>query len=257
MSGDLAATRLPFYRNPLRLTFSGSLWRAAGFLVGYIVLSGVLFSVAVAVVTTSAALSFTLLGLPLAIAAATAVHWCASMERVRLRPVFEGPVTASYAALPDRGLVARVAACWRNRATWRELAYMVGLFAPFLAIDTAVVAIWAWFASWITLPLWYWAPWLDYHGRRIHGYQLGFYFPHGPDGPGTIGVFVDTLPKALVAAAAGIVGFVLFNYVLVATARMHARVARAMLRAPADPLAEVKTVVGAPGPLGSLHHTAS
>ena len=256
MSGDLAATRLPFYRNPLRLVFSGSLWQAVGFLVGYIVLSGVLFSVAVTVVTTVAALSFTLLGLPLAIAAAEVVHWCASMERVRLRPLFEEPVTASYAALPDRGLVARVVACWRNRATWREIAYMVGMFGPLLALDTAVFAIWAWFVSWITLPLWYWAPWLDYHGRRIHGYQLGFYFPHGPHGPGTIGVFVDTFHKALIAAAVGLVGFLIFNYVVVATARMHARVARAMLRTPADPLAEVKTVIGEPGPLGSLHHTA-
>jgi hypothetical protein len=255
MSGDLAAARLPLYRNPVRLAFSASLWRAVGFLLGYLGLSGVLFSVAVTFVTTAVALSFTLIGLPLAIAAAAGVHWCASMERVRLRPVFDEPVRASYAALPERGWIARAAACWRDRATWRELAYVVGMFVPFLALDTAVVAIWGWFVSWITLPLWYWAPWLDYHGRRIHGYQLGFYFPHGPDGPGTIGIFVDTLPKALLVAAAGIAGFGIFNYVLVATARMHARVARAMLSTPVDPLAEVKTVVSAPGPLGPLRQT--
>jgi hypothetical protein len=255
MSGNPAAMRLPFYLNPLRLAFSGSLWRAVGFLFGYIALSGVLFSVAVTVVTTVTALSFTLLGLPLAIAAAAVVHWCASMERVRLRPVFAQPVRAGYAELPERGLVARVVACWRNRATWRELAYLVGLFGPFLALDTVVIAIWAWFISWITLPLWYWAPWLDYHGHRIHGYQLGFYFPHGPDGPGTIGFFIDSLPEALIAAAAGIAGFIIFNYMVVATARLHARVARALLRQPADPLADVKTVIGAPGPLGPLHQT--
>ena len=257
MSGDLAAARLPLYRNPVRLVFSSSLRRALGFLLGYLVLSGVLFSVAVTVVTAVTALSFTLLGLPLAIAAAAVVHWCASMERVRLRPVFDEPVMAGYAALPERGLVARVAACWRDRATWRELAYLVGLFGPLLALDTAVVAIWGWFVSWITLPLWYWAPWIDYHGRRIHGYQLGFYFPHGPDGPGTVGIFIDTLPKALIAAAAGIAGFLIFNYVLVATARLHARVARALLKAPADPLAEARTVVTGSGPLGPLRPTSS
>jgi len=257
MSGDLAAARLPLYRNPARLVFSASLWRAVGFLLGYLVLSGVLFSVAVTVVTAVTALSFTLLGLPLAIAAAAVVHWCATMERVRLRPMFDEPVKPSYAALPERGLVARVAACWRDRATWRELAYLVGLFAPLFALGTAVVAIWGWFLSWITLPIWYWAPWIDYHGRRIHGYQLGFYFPHGPDGPGTIGVFIDTLPKALLAAAAGIAGFLIFNYVVVAAARLHARVARALLKAPADPLAEAKTVVTEPGPLGPLRPTPS
>jgi hypothetical protein len=118
-----------------------------------------------------------------------------------------------------------------------------------------VVAIWAWFASWITLPLWYWAPWTDYHGIKYHGMQLGFYFPQDrrPGGAGTIGIFVDTLPKALIVAAAGLVGLLIFNYVIVATARMHARVARALLRPPADPLAEVKAALATPGPLGPLH----
>lgn len=257
MSGGAAPVRLPFYRNPVRLAFSAGLWQAVRFLIGYLVLSAVLFSVAVAVVSTVTALSFTLLGLPLAIAAAAVVHWCAGMERVRLRPLFDEPVRSTYAALPESGLVARVTACWRDRATWRELGYIVGLFVPFYALDTAVVAIWAWFASWITLPLWYWAPWISYHGRRFHGYQLGFYFPHGPAGPGTVGIFIDTLPKALLAAAAGITGFLIFNYVLVATARMHARVARALLRTPADPLADAKTVITGPGPLGPLRHPAA
>ena len=69
-----------------------------------------------------------------------------------------------------------------------------------------MVAIWGWFASWITLPLWYWAPWTDYHGVRYHGMQLGFLFParRPPGGAGTIGIFVDTLPKALIVAAAGL-----------------------------------------------------
>jgi hypothetical protein len=141
------------------------------------------------------------------------------------------------------------AAYWRDRATWRDLGYLVGMWVPLYTLDTIVIAIWSWFLSWITLPLQYWAPWLEYHGRRIHGFQLGFYFPHGPDGPGTVGLFVDTLPKALLAAAAGLVGFLIFNYLLVATARMHASVARALLRQRADPLAEAKDVVATPGPL--------
>ncbi len=252
MSSNTALARLRLHKNPVRLVFSASLWRAVGFLIGYLALSAILFAVSVAVVTTVTALSFTLLGLPLAIAAAAAVHWCATAERFRLRLVFAEPVRARYSTPPQHGLVARVAACWRNRATWRELAYLVGLFGPFFALDTAVVAIWALFVSWISLPLWYWAPWTDYNGHRFHGYQLGFYFPHGPDGPGTVGVFIDTLPKALLAAAAGIAGFLIFNYVVVATARLHARVAQALLRTPADPLAEVKTVMTGPRPLGPL-----
>jgi len=233
--------------------FSASLWRAIGYLSGYLVLGGLLFAIALSVVTTVGVLSFTLFGIPLAIAAAAAVHWCAGAERWRLLAVFDAPVEASYPPLPPQGLLTRARACWTDRATWREFGYLIGLFAPLYALDTAVFAIWALFASWITLPLWYWAPWTDYRGINYHGYQLGFYFPHGPDGPGTVGVFIDTLPKALIAAAVGLVGVLIFNYVVVATARMHARVARALLRPPADPLAAVKAALGAPGPLGPLY----
>jgi hypothetical protein len=63
---------------------------------------------------------------------------------------------------------------------------------------------------------------------------------------------VDTLPKALLLAAVCLVLFLLFNYVLVATARAHAVVAAALLRAPADPLAEAKAVLAHPGPIPPL-----
>ena len=82
----------------------------------------------------------------------------------------------------------------------------------------------------------------------MHGIQLG-YFPNGPGPADSWGVYVDTLPKALLTAAACLVLFLIFNYVLVATARVHALVARAVLRAPADPLAAAKDVLAQPGPL--------
>jgi len=252
-TGRSGRSRLTLRLDPIRLMFSASLWRAIGYLTGYLVLSGLLFAIALSVVTTVGVLSFTLFGFPLAIAAAAVVHWCAGAERWRLRAVFDAPVKAGYPPVPPQGLLTRARACWTDRATWREFAYLIGLFGPLYVLDTVVFAVWALFASWITLPLWYWAPWTDYHGIKYHGYQLGFYFPHGPHGPGTVGVFIDTLPKALVVAAAGLVGVLVFNYVVVATARMHARVARALLRPPADPLAEVKAALATPGPLGPLH----
>jgi hypothetical protein len=66
------------------------------------------------------------------------------------------------------------------------------------------------------------------------------------------GLHVDTLPKALLAAAAFLILFLLFNYVLILTARMHARVALTLLRPPSDPLAEARDVLSRPGPLPSL-----
>jgi hypothetical protein len=114
-----------------------------------------------------------------------------------------------------------------------------------------VLSVWLTFLAGITLPVWYWAPWQTIHGVRYHGYQLG-YFPHGPNGPGGVGLYVDTLPKALLAAAVFAVLFLLFNYVAVLTARAHAAVARSLLHAPTDPLAEAKEVLAGPGPLGAL-----
>lgn len=43
--------------------------------------------------------------------------------------------------------------------------------------------------------------------------------------------------------------FALASYLLVATARMHAGVARGLLQAPGDPLATAKDVLTRPGPL--------
>lgn len=85
----------------------------------------------------------------------------------------------------------------------------------------------------------------------MHGVSLG-YFPHGPHGSGGIGLYVDSLPKALLAAAVFLALFLLFNYVLVVTARAHARIARSLLSAASDPLEPAKQVLAGPGPLGPL-----
>ncbi len=60
------------------------------------------------------------------------------------------------------------------------------------------------------------------------------------------------MPKALLAAAAALLAFLLFSYVVVITARMHARVARGLLRPPSDPLAGAREILSRPGPLPAL-----
>ena len=140
-------------------------------------------------------------------------------------------------------------------AHYRKLAED-GLWVPLFVLDTIVFTVWLTFLAGVTLPAWYWAPrgnaGIGYTSpTTIHGVSLG-YFPHGPNGRGAVGLYVDTLPKALLAAAVFLVLFLIFNYVLVITARAHAAVARSLLRAPADPLAEAKGVLAGPGPLGPL-----
>jgi hypothetical protein len=81
--------------------------------------------------------------------------------------------------------------------------------------------------------------------------QFG-YFPNGPHRHGAVGIFVDTPAKAIGVALVFVVLSLLFQYVVVLTARLHAWVAYSLLRSPEDPLAAAKGVLGRPGPLGPL-----
>jgi hypothetical protein len=112
---------------------------------------------------------------------------------------------------------------------------------PLFVLDTVVLSVWLTLLTGVTLPAWYWAPQsnagLGYSSpTTLHGVPLG-YVPHGLNEPGGVGLFVNTLPRAVLAAAVFMVLLLLFSYVLVLTARTHVRVARSLLRAPADPLA--------------------
>jgi Putative sensor len=244
--------RLRIWRNPLHLAVSGSLWRSAWFLVVYIFASGwLLFAASLTAVMAAALLTVTIAGIPLLAAAAGVLRGCANAERFRLRRAFTQPVRGGYRPVTGTGILAQAKTRWRDRATWRDVAYLIGLWVPLFILDTVVVTVWLVFLAGITTPAWYRYIPNTFNGHTVHGIQLGYF----PDGPGTAhswGVYVDTLPKALLTAAACLVLFLIFNYLLVATARVHARVARAVLRAPEDPLAAAKDVLAHPGPLQSL-----
>jgi hypothetical protein len=237
---------------------SGSTWRAAGFLAGYVFVAGwLLFAVAFIATATAAVFLITLAGIPLLVGAAGVLHGCASAERARLRPVLAGPLRGGYRPVTQPGIMAHVRTCWRDPATWRDAAYLIGLWPLLFIMDTVVLTVWLTLLAGVTLPVWYWAPRGDaglgyVSGTPTHGVPLG-YFPHGPQGAGGWGLYVDTLPKALLAAAVFLAAFLLFNYVLVLTARAHAWIASSVLRAPVDPLAPAKEVLARPGPLGPLH----
>jgi Putative sensor len=241
-------------RDPVSLLFSGTLWSGAGYVFAYLVIAWVLFGVALTIVVGGGLLSLTLIGLPVMIAAAAVIKWCANFERARLGRMGVH-VGSGYREFTGSGLLARLRHEWTDPALWRDIAYLFGLMAPLLVLDFAVTVVWLVLLAGITLPVWYSYPRQSFTigvngtgGSSAHGVQLG-YFPHGPHGPGGWGLYVDTLPKALAAAGVCLVLFLLFNYVLVATARLHAAIARALLRAPDDPLRDAKEVLGRPGPL--------
>ena len=246
--------RLRLSGHPLRRAWWATTRRALWYLLAYQVMGWLLFGAALTAVTAAAALSITLAGIPLLVAAAGVIHACAGSERSRLRATSGEPVEYRYRE-PDEappGLLARARAYWKDTATWREFAYLVGMFVPLVVLGCVVLAVWLTLAAGVTLPLWYWAPFSHFpNGLTVHGVQLG-YFPNGPSGPGAVGVFVDTLPKALLAGLVCLLALVSFSYVLVLTARTHAGIARVLLRSPEDPLASAKDLLQRPGPLRPL-----
>jgi len=237
-------------RDPVRLVLSKAPWSAAWYLAGYLFIGTALFAVALTAVLTGAVLGITLAGIPLLIAAAAVVRWCADVERGRLLPRY-GDVEGGYRVPAGPGIMAQLSTRWQDPATWRDIAYLLGLYVPLVTLDVIVLTLWLTFLAGITLPAWYWAPWQSIHGTRFHGYQLG-YFPNGPHGHPGYGLYIDTLPKALLAAAVSLILFLLFNYALVAAARAHTAAARALLGRQEDPLGEAKEVLRRPGPLKTL-----
>jgi hypothetical protein len=237
-------------RNPVGLLLSPALWASAWYLLAYLVIGWVLFAVVVTLVVGGGLLSLTLAGLPVLLAAAAVIRWCASFERARLRPVMGEPVQGAYREVTGSGFFARIRTRWTDPALWRDVAYLFGLMAPLLVLDFAVIVVWLVLLAGITLPAWYQSFTIGVSGnsQSAHGVQLG-YFPHGPHGHPSWGIYVDTLQKALLVAAACLILFLLFNYVLVAAARLHAAIARSLLRAGDDPLREAKQVLDRPGPL--------
>jgi hypothetical protein len=247
------STRLPLYGNPLRQLVAGSTWRAAWVLLAYLVWGWLLWAAVLTATLTAAVLCITLAGIPLLVAAAGVIRGCANAERWRLRGVLAAPIHGGYRAVQRPGILAQVRTRWSDPATWRDFAYLFALF-PFLwALDLAVTMVWLVLLAGITVPVWYrYIPETFNNGQTAHGLQFG-YFPNGPSGPGSWGWFIGDLHQALIAAGIFLVLFLLFNYVLVGTARLHAHIASALLRAPADPMAAAKEVLTRPGPLGPLH----
>jgi hypothetical protein len=235
-------------RNPVSL----STWRAAWYLLSYQLIGWILFSVALTAVASAATLAVTVAGIPLLIAAVAVLRGCANFERARLRTFLGEPVQGSYRTSAEPGLLIRARTCWTDPATWRDIAYLVGLSVPLVVLGGVVLIVWITCLAGVTLPLWYWAPVEHFaHGLTVHGVQFG-YFPNGPSGHGAVGWYVRTLPQALLAAVIFAVGFILASYALTATARLHATVARALLRPPQDPLAQAKDLLERPGPLPAL-----
>jgi Putative sensor len=255
-AGPAADSRLQLYANPVRLLISASPWRAAGYLLSYLIVSGVLFAVVLTAAVATAVLGVTVALAPLMVASAAVIRGCAQVERGMLRQVLRRPVRGSYPGPREPGLWRRGRAAWTSGATWRDVAYLAGLWVPLFALATIVFAIWAYLLAGVTLPLWYRhvsdVCWGSCPSQHVPGVLIGS-FPNGPHGAGANGIWLyHSVGPALLVAAGCALAFLLFNYVLVVMARTHAQIARAVLRAHPDPLGPARDVLAEPGPLGPL-----
>src|SRR5262249_3416702 len=145
---------LTLRKDPVRLLLSRGLWAGAWYLLAYQVIGWVLFAIALSVTLTGAVLCITLAGIPLLIAAAGAIRWCADVERARLLP-FCGDIGSHYSQQAASGLLSRVRVLWRDPAIWRDLAYLLGMFLPLVTLDLIAATIWLTLLAGITLPVWY------------------------------------------------------------------------------------------------------
>lgn len=235
-AGSGGGSRIPLHRNPLRLACSASPWRSAWYLASHLAGGTVLGAAAALAASAGAMAAATVAGIPLLRPTAGAVRGCADAERRRLRLIWPEPVRGAYAADACQGLLARAVVRWRDPVLWRDLGFLVALWLPLALLDVAVLSVWGALLLGITMPFWYWLPrgtdLVGYvHGRTVHGVALG-YFPHGPAGPGRIGLYADTLPRAMLAAVVFAALWLMFNYLVVKAARAHAGAARAVLGPP-------------------------
>jgi len=213
------------------------LLRAVWYLLAYQLIGWVLAGVVLTVAVGAAMACITLAGIPLLIAAAAAIRRCADVERARVHPVLGQRVEGGYRAAAGPGLFARARGCWTDPAIWRDVAYLAGMFLPLVILGFVVLTLWGTCLAGITLPLWYWA--------IPHGAQILYI-------PTVVNWHIHNLAQALLAAACCAVAFLGCSWLVVRTARMHASVVQALLRAPQDPLAPARDLLQRPGPLPAL-----
>lgn len=243
-----ASDPLDLRRGPFRMMSSRRPWLATGYLASYPIIGGIAFAISVALLGTTAAVIVTWLGLPLLVGVAAILHGIATVERHRTALV-GAVISARYRPVKGTGVLAHVRARWRDRATYRECGYLVGLFIPLLILDVVALTLWLICLAGVTLPAWYWSVRFQYHhqGPVLHGVPIG-YLPNGP-GPGGFGVWIGSPLAAIIAAIVFAAISVAMAYVVVGAAITHRAVARRLLGPYVDPLAEAKNVLAAPGPL--------
>lgn len=230
------------FRAPLPLLFSPAPWVAFGYLFSSIILSVFTFSIATTLLAVGLTLGVLWLGLPVLAAASSTIRALANLERRRLHPRIANP----YRSLPSGPFRARLGARLRDPATRRDVVLLVALWPVLFVIDAVAVTFWLGCFELMSLPIWYrYVPNTFDNGSKAYGEALGYY-PNGPYAGDHWGFFIHDNRSAFIAAAVGLLLLIVAgNYIVVAAARAHAAVVRAMLSRARDPLADARQMLAA------------
>lgn len=237
------------HRNPLRMLFSGGVWASSWYVFSSMILGLFLFCVITTLTFTSGALVIIWAGLPLLIGTGYFIRGCVVLERGRARAVVPEGLPALAPVETAEGFFPTLKAIWRDRITTRGLTHFTLSALPLFLLETIVWTVWVAFLAGVTVPIWYRYIPRNFKGRHYHGLEYG-YFPNGPHGKDGIGFWIGSDLSATVAAVAALVLLLAWNYVLVATARLHVDAVRSVIAA-RDPLASARRVLAAPGPLNT------
>jgi signal transduction histidine kinase len=212
------------------LLVSRELWSATTFLLLSSALGILWFSALLALVSAGAALAITVVGLPFLAVVMRVWIAGAARERARVAALLDSPILPPYRPLPDGTLIARARARAGDPAVWRDLLYLLLLFPIGIAEGVLVLYPWSLALSCLTAPA---------------------YYLLGPSDPFLVvpGVFVGSLPAALLAALAGLALAILIPRLVIGAARAHAALAqwllgpsrRTLLAARVDALSESRS----------------
>jgi signal transduction histidine kinase len=156
---------------------SDLLFHLTGFLLANVGLTLWITGVAV-----SLSLAITYFGLVIGLGTLLACRWFARLER-RRAGIVGAPIEERYAPLDDARWSSRLHRLIGEASTWRDFAWTGLSGVVVMTLSALALTLWGLVLGLVTLPAWYWS------------------LPGGAD----VGIWkIDTFPRALAAAAAGL-----------------------------------------------------
>jgi DNA-binding CsgD family transcriptional regulator len=171
----------------------------------------------IASVTVGLVLAITIIAAPATLVAFAALRWFAGIERRRAGLFDADPIAVPHAPSADSSAWVRFKATVRDPNSWRALIWAMASSMLSLGLSIIVLSAWAAVLYLISLPCWYWA---------------------APSAAvPSIGVEINSLPRALLACLVGIVLLPVAGAVGIVLARLEIRAMRAVLTPQVRPAA--------------------